>query len=108
MYSCAKIIDQPANTILESIASLWEIAVKLSVGKLIMDEPFEDLISRPIEISGFVYLDIARSHTVRVMELPFHHRDPFDRMLAAQALVEDIPVISVDSTFDRYGVTRLG
>jgi PIN domain nuclease of toxin-antitoxin system len=87
-----------------SIASLWEIAVKHGLGKLaIAPEP----VSSAIDKSGFVLLDIARHHCFALARLPLHHRDPFDRMLIAQAQAEQLPIMSSDQQFASYGVTLL-
>ena len=90
-----------------SVASLWEIAIKLSIGKLTLSAPFNVLIPRQLSLNGFELLDIEIDHTAVVAVLPFHHRDPFDRLLIAQAAVEKMSVISVDTAFDAYPVTRL-
>ena len=91
---------------LVSIASLWEIAIKSSLGKLKLSEPFESLFPSQIHSNGFSLLPITIAHVARVSTLPFHHRDPFDRLLAAQALVENIGIVSTDAQLDAYGVTR--
>jgi PIN domain nuclease of toxin-antitoxin system len=100
------LIEDPANERLLSVASLWEIAIKTSLGKLILSAPFSDLIPTQLTLSGVELLNIKIDHLSILTTLPFHHRDPFDRLIAAQALVEKIPVVGFDSSFDRYGVTR--
>jgi PIN domain nuclease of toxin-antitoxin system len=102
----ALIID-PSNESFISIASLWEIAIKVSLGKLQFDEPVERLIPQQIHANGFDMLDIAPSRIWGVAALPFRHRDPFDRMLVAQAIIEQIPIVSSDIAFDAYPVERL-
>ena len=99
-------IEEPENVVLVSMASLWEIAIKYSLGRLDLEQPFGELIPSQIETNGFVLLSLNVSHVSRVAELPFHHRDPFDRMIVAQSLVEDLPVIGRDEAFDQYGVDR--
>jgi PIN domain nuclease of toxin-antitoxin system len=101
------LIEDPANDKFLSMASIWEMAVKISLGKLSIAQPFEQFIPHQLQINGFEMLEIKFDHIVRVSNLPFHHRDPFDRLLIAQCLVERIPVISVDSVFDAYSVQRL-
>lgn len=93
-------IADPANEPLVSIASVWEIAIKRSLGKLSSPEDLPEQI--PDE--GFAWLPISAQHAWRVRELPMLHRDPFDRMLVAQALVEGLPVITADAHFGEYGV----
>jgi PIN domain nuclease of toxin-antitoxin system len=102
----ALILD-PANEILISPASYWEIAIKISIGKLVWHQPYEDFIDACLNKYGFTILPIDPKHTARVIGLPFHHKDPFDRLLVAQALVESIPIISNDTALDAYGITRL-
>jgi PIN domain nuclease of toxin-antitoxin system len=92
------------NELLLSAGSLWEIA---SLGKLTLAVPFEDFVGRALAASEITLLPIAISHTAGGVRLPFHHRDPFDRLLAAQALAEDMPLLSTDDVFDAYGVARL-
>ena len=101
------LIEDPANGKFVSAASLWEIAIKLSVGKLTLSAPFDVLIPQQLSLNGFELLNIGVEHTAMVATLPFHHRDPFDRLLIAQAAVERMAVVSIDATFDAYSVTRL-
>ena len=89
-----------ANELLVSAASVWEIAIKRSLGKL--EAPGELL--EIVADEGFVFLAVSPWHAWRVATLPRHHGDPFDRLLAAQALAEGIPVVTGDPQFGRYGV----
>jgi PIN domain nuclease of toxin-antitoxin system len=102
-----RLIEEPANQPFLSAASLWEIAIKLSLGKLRLARPFEDLIPEQMSVNGILFLGIAIEHLAPVVSLPFHHRDPFDRLLIAQAMVEQMPLVSADPSFDPYPVTRL-
>jgi PIN domain nuclease of toxin-antitoxin system len=102
-----ELIEDENNRIFLSAASLWEMAIKVSLGKLTLSEPFETLIPEQLALNGLEILDITIAHTTQVANLPFHHRDPFDRLIIAQALEEQLPVISVDNAFDEYGVTRI-
>ena len=90
-----------------SAASLWEIAIKLSLGKLSLAQPFEALIPQQMRLNGIKLLGIEIEHTATMSKLPFHHRDPFDRLLIAQAMVEQMPIVSADTAFDTYPITRL-
>ena len=101
------LITDGNNEVFLSIASLWEMAIKSSLGKLALSEPYELLIPTQLRLNRITLLDISLSHPVRVSKLPFHHRDPFDRLLIAQSMVEDIPIISSDAIFDDYGVKRI-
>lgn len=101
------LINDPANEKLVSPASYWEIAIKVSIKKLPLYQPYEDFIDRGIHQNGFGILAIEPRHTAALIALPFHHKDPFDRLLIAQALVEGIPILSSDGVLDAYGVIRL-
>jgi PIN domain nuclease of toxin-antitoxin system len=102
------IVDS-ANDVFMSPASYWEIAIKVSIGKLVLHQPYEDFVDACINRYGFVILPVEPRHTARVAALPFppNHKDPFDRLIIAQALVEGMSVVSADSKLDPYGVTRL-
>ncbi|MBW4424300.1 MAG: type II toxin-antitoxin system VapC family toxin [Nostoc desertorum CM1-VF14] len=100
-------INDENNEILLSIASLWEIAIKQNLGKLTFNQPFEIFITQQLNLNDFRLLDIKISHVAVVATLPLHHRDPFDRILIAQALVENIPILSADKIFDAYPTRRL-
>ena len=90
-----------------SLASLWEIAIKMSLGKLKLPASFERYIPEQIQRNGFSRLEIGFRHIAGCAVLPWHHRDPFDRLLAAQAIGEGLSVISRDSIFGQYGVQRI-
>lgn len=101
------IVEDPNNKLRLSIASLWEIAIKLSTGKLKLALPFLELATQKTVQHGVMLLPITPAHLDLVTTLPFHHRDPFDRLIAAQCLAEGVPVLSRDDAFDGYGVARL-
>ncbi len=100
------LIENPANERLLSVASLWEIAIKTSLGKLILSATFDELIPAQLKLNGIELLNINVDHISTLSTLAFHHRDPFDRLIISQAIVEKLPVISLDGAFDTYGVTR--
>jgi len=102
-----KIIEDPDSDRLLSIASLWEIAIKSSLGKLKLKAPFPQLIPVQLKINLIELLPIKISHLSLVSDLTFHHRDPFDRLLIAQSLIEDLPIISIDAQLDDYGIERI-
>ena len=83
------------------------MAIKISLGKLRFAQPFEIFIPQQLSLNRIGLLGITISHTAKVAVLPFYHRDPFDRLLIAQAIVEQMPIVSHDTEFDAYGVTRL-
>jgi PIN domain nuclease of toxin-antitoxin system len=95
------------NTLFLSAASLWEICVKKSIGKLSLRSDWLQTIQEEIKINAIQWLPIEIPHCAAVAELPFHHRDPFDRMLIAQALVENMRLLSRDSLFSAYDIERV-
>lgn len=97
------IIDDSQNEVLISKASLWEMAIKISLGKLRLSIEFYELEDF-IERHSFSVLDYVFRHLNSLISLPFHHRDPFDRLIIAQAKTDNIPVITSDSVFQQYGI----
>jgi len=93
-------IADPANEPLVSAASVWEIAIKCSLGKLRAPDELPQRISE----EGFAWLPISAQHAWQVRDLPTHHADPFDRLLVVQALIERLPIITTDAHFGEYGV----
>jgi PIN domain nuclease of toxin-antitoxin system len=91
------------NEALVSVASLWEIAIKLSLGKLELLRPFDEVIPAELDRNAISVVPILPAHLQRLIRLPFHHRDPFDRLIAAQSLVEDTTLLSRDPVFNDYG-----
>lgn len=100
-------IADPENEILVSPASLWEIAIKISLGKYSLNEDFTTFMETRLPQNGFVQLPIHVKHLAVVATLPFHHRDPFDRLIVAQAMAEQVAVVSSDAALDAYPITRL-
>jgi PIN domain nuclease of toxin-antitoxin system len=105
--SARRRLEDDGNEKFLSIASVWEMAIKLSLRKLRLEDPLEDVVSRGTLESGIMLLGISKEHAMRVATLPWHHRDPFDRMLAAQSLEDELAVLSRDDCFDGYGVRRV-
>jgi PIN domain nuclease of toxin-antitoxin system len=105
--SAKALIEDPNNHKLVSIASCWEISIKAGVGKLELGEPSRSFLPREIARNNFELLPITLDHATMVEALPVHHRDPFDRLLVAQLIVESLEVVSTDAVFDQYGVGRL-
>jgi PIN domain nuclease of toxin-antitoxin system len=83
------------------------MAVKLSLGKLKLDAPLGKFLPEQLAANRFIAHGIDLRHVARVADLPFHHRDPFDRLLVAQALSDTLTIVSRDRVFSRYGVRRL-
>lgn len=103
-----RLIMDLRNEVFVSPASYWEIAIKISRGKYVLDvdEDFGTFMEREIRGNLLNVLPISVPHAGCVAKLPFHHQDPFDRLLIAQSLVEQIPIVSMDSALDAYGVDR--
>lgn len=98
------VIEAPDNDVLVSAVSAWEIAIKSADARLDLPEPAQTYVPGRIAANGFRELDVTVEHAVRVAGLPAIHRDPFDRLLVAQAQAELIPIISGDPTIARYDV----
>ena len=105
--SAKTLIEDPDNRKLVSIATCWEIAIKSGLGKLTLGETSRSFLSREIPRNNFELLSISLDHATSVEELVQHHKDPFDRLIIAQAIAEGIPIVSSDPAFDAYAVTRL-
>lgn len=100
------ILEDSESEILISIATLWEIAIKTSLGKLIMKSDIERLINNLYKM-GFEILTILPEHIIKLSSLEHVHRDPFDRIIISQGLFEKIPIVSIDEIFDVYKVKRI-
>jgi len=101
------LIEERTNQPLLSMASVWEIAIRMSIGKLQLTQPIEIHVPYHLQANGINLLGIDLAHVAILTTLPYHHRDPFDRLLIAQAMVEEIAIVSVDTAFDNYAVKRL-
>jgi len=104
---CVQAYLDTQNDSFLSIASVWEMAIKLSVGRLTLGRPLRQLVETARKGQGIRLLPIELEHALHVAQLPFHHRDPFDRLIVAQALVEGMTILSRDESLDRYGVQRV-
>jgi PIN domain nuclease of toxin-antitoxin system len=105
--SARRRIADAGNEKFLSIASVWEMAIKVSLRKLELQDTLRDVVDHGASDNGIALLAVSKNHAIRVAELPWHHRDPFDRLLAAQALEEALTVVARDATFDTYGVRRV-
>ncbi len=92
------------NALYLSAASYWEICIKLSIGKLALPDDWQATADLAMSINGIRWLPIEKSHCLELLSLPHHHRDPFDRLLAAQARAEGLTLLSADANFGRYDV----
>ncbi len=90
-----------------SVASIWEIAIKIQIGRLQIPDSLRDFVGKHIRIGQISVLPIHSRHAYRQGELPLHHRDPFDRILIAQSIEERLPLISRDPLLDHYAIERV-
>ena len=102
-----KTIADTRNTVIVSAASAWEIATKVRLGKLPTANDLAADFAGHLDRDGFQLLAISAEHGIRAGLLPGPHKDPFDRMLIAQAQAENVPIISIESLFENYGVRRI-
>lgn len=101
------LVEDPQTELFLSAASSWEIAIKYALGRLPLPEPPATYVPDRMASSGVAALDVEHGHALRVAELPRHHRDPFDRLLIAQAQLERLPILTADRQLERYEVEVL-
>jgi PIN domain nuclease of toxin-antitoxin system len=101
------VIQVPTNEVILSAASIWELAIKVGIGKLALSMPYRQWMETAIKHLKLSVLPVTVEYADRVAILPQHHRDPFDRLMIAQALVDNIPIVSNDATFDKYGISGI-
>jgi PIN domain nuclease of toxin-antitoxin system len=90
-----------------SFVSIWELAIKTSSGKLYLNDPLDVYVQKSILPSKLTFLEITLESLYKVADLPYHHRDPFDRLLVAQAITENLAIVSGDAVLDAYGINRI-
>jgi PIN domain nuclease of toxin-antitoxin system len=101
------IIANPNHEIVVSPASFWEIAIRIKLGKYLLPQPYQYFMETHIAVNDFTILPILPKHTALLTTIELHHKDPFDRLQVAQAMAEDMRIVSVDPQLDVYGVQRL-
>lgn len=101
------VLIDPAHVRLLSVATIWEIGIKVALRKLSLSKPFRSWVDTAIADMCLTVLPVSLDHIERQLALPFHHRDPFDRLLVSQALSEGVPLVSRDEIFDAYGADRI-
>ena len=101
------LLVDPGNEILISPASYWEVAIKVGIGKYPLAVPFDQFFTQGIDGNDISILPLEVRHAAVLSSLPMHHKDPFDRMIVAQAMVEQVPIVSIDEALDAYGITRI-
>ncbi len=101
------VMTDDGNELFVSPASFWELAIKISQGKYSLPKPLDEFLHTVLDEQNFNVVPISVAHVASVSSLPFHHKAPFDRMLVAQSLVQDWPIVSKDDSLDAYGVNRI-
>jgi len=105
--SMTGVLIDPDNELLLSTASIWEIGMKYALGKLPLSLPPDRLVPQQMQVQNIMPLALSMEHALHAHQLPLHHRDPFDRMLIAQAIVDQIPVMTADPQFRHYPIKVL-
>lgn len=100
-------LTDPANQLLLSVAAAWEMQIKIQVGKLRLNGSLKQLIAKQQRTNGIQLLPVELSRVLALTPLPLHHRDPFDRLMIAQALDEGLTLVSADSAFSAYAAPTL-
>lgn len=98
------LLQEPSNTLILSVTSVWEMQIKLQLGKLTLCLPLAEIIASQQQTNSMILLPITLFHTLALEGLPLHHKDPFDRMLIARAIAEDAVLVSCDPIFAKYPV----
>lgn len=101
-----ELVSHRASEVHVSMASLWEMAIKHKLGRLELSKPYRDFMQEQLRVNNFALLPITFDHLVTIAGLPLHHRDPFDRLLVAQAQTESLLLVSIDGHLDPYGIRR--
>lgn len=97
-------VEDIATELVFSAVSAWETGIKHKIGRLVLPAPPAEWVARTIRMASLTELDITRAHGLRAAELPLHHRDPFDRLLVAQAQLEGLPLVTADARLANYDV----
>ena len=100
-------LEDEANELLLSVASVWEMQIKIQLGKLKLHLPLKELVKNQQQTNDVTVSPVTLTHVLAVGDLPFHHKDPFDRLLIAQGIHEDLTLVTADSQFSAYSVKLL-
>jgi len=103
----ATALQDPANQLLIGAGTVWEISIKVGLGKLTLSLPYRQWMDRVFVDLGLSILPVTVEYADRQAALPHHHRDPFDRLLIAQSLTDSIPIVTADAQFNSYGIVRI-
>ncbi len=107
LHDAMALLLDAENTLMLSMASIWEMQIKIQLGKLQLNAPLPELVATQQQVNDLQILPIELTHIFALEGFPNLHRDPFDRLLIAQAIVTQIPIVSIDAIFDAYPVQRL-
>lgn len=102
-----RVISNQRSKLFFSAASSWEVAIKVSIGRLTLPEPPRVLIPKVLREQSIFSLEITHGHALAVADLPAHHRDPFDRLLIAQSTLEKLPILTSDPVFEKYEIKTI-
>ncbi len=102
-----ELCQDPENDLILSVVAVWEMQIKSQLGKLKLNLPLDELVENQQRINGLQVLPVNLEHVLKLNELPFHHKDPFDRLLIVQAKIEDAVLLSADAVFSKYPVELL-
>jgi PIN domain nuclease of toxin-antitoxin system len=105
--TATRILSDNSQLLYLSLVSVWEMVIKVSLGKLTFSKPLSQIVEEEFASNRFLPLEITLRHLKTLHALPLHHRDPFDRLIIAQAIAENLPVISSDAHFDAYPIKRI-
>jgi len=100
-------LEDEANELMLSVASVWEMQIKIQLGKLKLSLPLKELLKNQQETNDLTISPVALTHVLELDALPFHHKDPFDRLLVAQSIAEGLTIVTADSQFSAYSVKLL-
>lgn len=104
--ACSALEDE-TNDLMLSVVSVWEMQIKMQLGKLKLSLPLKELVKNQQETNDLTFLPVTLPHVLTLDALPFHHKDPFDRLLIAQSIEEGLTIVSADSKFSAYSVKLL-
>jgi len=106
-HAALSALEDEANELVLSVASVWEMQIKIQLGRLKVSLPLRELVKTQQETNDLTVSPVALTHVLALDALPFHHKDPFDRLLIAQSIEEDLTLVSADSQFSAYAVKLL-
>ena len=95
------------NELFLSVASIWEMSIKTSLGKLMLQQPIEQIITEQVQTNGLQLINIESIHALKVASLPWHHRDLFDRLIMAQSQLKNLIILGCDTAMDAYDIKRI-